>query len=38
MRTLGYVILVIVALGIACLGLLFPNEVVEFIDRYSNAP
>ena len=28
-----YVVLVIVALAITCLGLLFPNEVVEFIDR-----
>ncbi len=36
MRTLGYVLLVIVALAIACLGLLFPNEVVEFMDRYLN--
>jgi hypothetical protein len=33
MRTLAYVAFVIVALTIACVGLLFPNEVAELIER-----
>lgn len=33
MRTFSYVILVIVALAIAGICLLFPNEVAEWIDQ-----
>jgi hypothetical protein len=33
MRTFAYVILVIVALAIAAICLLLPNEVAELIDR-----